>query len=175
MVELPLRKVQLNVLIKNVIPWNCPQCKTNLKAVAKHWGCAVSRGKWLIYLKMLAIGWADFLSLQCFKVNYHFQMYLLEVFPLSITFWCIQRYDSSVEFLYQGREHDYWNWMRWALCPNEPVYSWLVFVISYLYIKPDMVQAMWPFTTQRWRLSPTGAAAVVPAVLMHGLLTAGAS
>lgn len=56
---------------------------------------------------MLAIGWADFLSLQCFKVNYHFQMYLLEVFPLSITFWCIQRYDSSAEFLYQGREHAY--------------------------------------------------------------------
>lgn len=29
-VELLLRKVQLNILIKNVFPWNCPQCKTVL-------------------------------------------------------------------------------------------------------------------------------------------------
>lgn len=38
-----------------------------------------------------------------------------------------------------------------------------------------MLQATCLFTTQRWRLFPTGAAAVVAAMLMRGLLAAGAS
>lgn len=148
----------------------------NLKAVSKHWGCAVSRGKWLICLKKLANGWADSLSLQHFKVNYQFQMYLLEVFSFICNFLvCSEIWLLSWILVPRIRVWLLKLWMSWALCPNELVYSWLVLVF-YPYIAPDVVQAMCPFSTQRWRLSPSGAAAVVPAVLivacwLQGLLS----
>lgn len=43
--------------------------------------------------------------------------------------------------------------MSWALCLNEPVHSWLVFVI-YPYIAPDIVHTTLSLHPQRWRCLP---------------------
>lgn len=100
-------------------------------------------------------------------------MYLLEVFSFIYNFLvCSEVWFLSSILVPRTRTWLLKLWKSWALCPNEPVYSWLVFVI-HPSIAPGMVPATCPFSTQRWRLCPTGAAAVVPAVLMCGLLTAG--
>lgn len=128
---------------------------------------------------MLAVSWADSLSLQCFVVIINskctcvlIKSIFLYNFPVCSGVWFL-----TWVLVPGARTWLIKLWMNWVLCPNEEVYSWLVFDMVFIVTNHTERQTWfkWNVTCQRGPVLCLGPAAVCQlcssvAWWLHGLL-----